>query len=267
MALIRQAGHVPHYKSSKDEKWHTVLEEPTDLVAVAGGDGTVAKVARRLIRSDIPLAILPLGTANNVFKTLYPPSSIEDLIAGWTSGQRRSCDLGSARGPWGKTCFIESFGIGLLARIISAHAGRAFSVEEGAEICRTYPVRPLKVILDGQDLSGAYVLLEAMNTRFIGANFSLAPEALPDDRFLDLVLLGSEERERFIAYLASRTGNLPAPPLFPVRKGEHVHVEFQGCDLHVDDEVWRDKDFSSFPSPSVVDVNVDGSALEFLIPL
>ncbi len=278
MASIGQAGHRPDYRSSKDKDWHLALEQPADLVAVAGGDGTVAKVAKRLIQRDSPLTILPLGTANNIFKTLYPPTPIEDLIAGWATARRRSCDLGSARGPWGNASFIESFGIGLLARMISDSDGRASRAipdptaqpdaffKQVAELTVTYPARHLKVVLDGRDLSGDYVLLEVMNTKFIGPNFCLGPEAEPDDRLVDLVLLRSDERKRFVTYLAARAENPLEPGPFLARKGEHLQIEFQDRDVHIDDQVWRDKDSSSFPSPSVVHVDVDGSALEFLVP-
>lgn len=49
--LIRAAGHKVDYQSSSEKKWHKVLKRPGDIVAVAGGDGTVGKVARRLIGS------------------------------------------------------------------------------------------------------------------------------------------------------------------------------------------------------------------------
>jgi hypothetical protein len=49
--LIRAAGHKVDYQSSSEKKWHKVLKRPGDFVAVAGGDGTVSKVARRLIGS------------------------------------------------------------------------------------------------------------------------------------------------------------------------------------------------------------------------
>jgi len=59
-------------------------EEPGDIVAVAGGDGPVGKVARRLIGSPTPIAILPLGTANNIANTLdVTGKSLKELIRSW----------------------------------------------------------------------------------------------------------------------------------------------------------------------------------------
>ena len=41
-----------------------------DAVIVAGGDGTVGKVAKRLAGTDVPLVVLPTGTANNIARSL-----------------------------------------------------------------------------------------------------------------------------------------------------------------------------------------------------
>jgi diacylglycerol kinase (ATP) len=43
--LIRGAGHTVICQSSRAENWHTALENPGDIVTVAGGDGMVGKVA------------------------------------------------------------------------------------------------------------------------------------------------------------------------------------------------------------------------------
>jgi diacylglycerol kinase (ATP) len=277
LAVIRQAGHKPRYQSSKDEDWPSVLDEPADLVAVAGGDGTVAKVARRLVQREIPLTILPLGTANNIYKTLYAPTPIGNLIAGWTTAHRRSCDLGIARGPWGESYFIESFGIGLLAQLMSANDGHDSPVpdpisepsafcRQSAKLCAGYSASRLKIIIDGQDVSGDYLLLEAMNTKFIGTNLCLAPEADVNDGLLDLVLLPPEDRDRFAAYLAARAQQLQESAPLPVHKGKQVHIEFQTRDVHVDDQVYP-RDSLSLATPSIAEVNIEGSALEFLVPI
>src|SRR5262245_19963348 len=47
-----------------------LLEDVPDVVIAAGGDGTIARAARTLARRGVPLAILPLGTANNIARSL-----------------------------------------------------------------------------------------------------------------------------------------------------------------------------------------------------
>src|SRR5512138_2801833 len=70
IALIRAAGHEVAYWSSHDDDWIAALSEPPELIAIAGGDGTIGDVSKHLVRRGIPTATLPVGTANNISRTL-----------------------------------------------------------------------------------------------------------------------------------------------------------------------------------------------------
>jgi diacylglycerol kinase (ATP) len=85
-------------------------QENADLVVVAGGDGTVREVAGALVSTDIPLAIVPVGTFNNLALSLKlpgDPDAICDLIG---AGLTRRIDVGMAddRHP-----FFEVAGVGV----------------------------------------------------------------------------------------------------------------------------------------------------------
>jgi diacylglycerol kinase (ATP) len=69
MAALAKAGQHAIYQSTEND-YKKPLKKPADLVLVAGGDGTVGKVGRELIDSGIPLSVLPLGTANNLARSL-----------------------------------------------------------------------------------------------------------------------------------------------------------------------------------------------------
>ena len=60
----------PIYQDIKGRGFKAALAKKWDLVIVAGGDGTVTKVARELKNRKTPLAILPSGTANNIASSL-----------------------------------------------------------------------------------------------------------------------------------------------------------------------------------------------------
>ena len=120
MAALAKTDHHAVYQSTKKRGYEKALKKPGDLVLVAGGDGTVTKIARRLIDTGIPLAVLPLGTANNLARTLGFIVSPEELIARLEDGKKHSFDVGVARGPWGTRYFFEGAGAGLLADYVRA---------------------------------------------------------------------------------------------------------------------------------------------------
>ena len=83
------------YQSSKDEGWEQALQDAGDVVAVAGGDGTVSRVAKRLVGRGIPLAPLPMGTANNISRTLgLAGLPIEEIVRSWENPRRVKLDVG-----------------------------------------------------------------------------------------------------------------------------------------------------------------------------
>src|ERR1700694_5583304 len=52
------------------------LVSPTAMIIVAGGDGTIGWVVRRLAETKHPLGILSMGTFNNFAKSLYLPTTV-----------------------------------------------------------------------------------------------------------------------------------------------------------------------------------------------
>ncbi len=117
---IEQRGHeLVRVVEAARTDLERLLEERPDIVVAAGGDGTIAHAARLLARQGIPLAILPLGTANNIAKSVGITASIDDLIGGWETAGRLPLDLGVAEGVWGRTHFVEAVGGGLIPTAIA----------------------------------------------------------------------------------------------------------------------------------------------------
>src|SRR5262245_49230619 len=119
MKLLRRAGHKPRYQSSKQKGWDRVLDKRADFVVVAGGDGTVAGVTRRMVGRKVPVAVLPSGTANNVGRSLgLLKKPFEELVESWRGARRVPLDVGIVSGPWGERYFIEGVGAGLFACLL-----------------------------------------------------------------------------------------------------------------------------------------------------
>jgi diacylglycerol kinase (ATP) len=282
IGLIRKAGHTVFRRSSKDNDLDKALEDPGELVVVAGGDGTVGKVAKNLIGKGPAIAILPMGTANNIATTLgISNRAIEELVAEWTSARRMQFDVGEANGPWGSMCFIEGFGIGLFSETMSRlHAtdnvdlthldNTQIKITSILEILkerlRDYAAKNLKITLDGRDISGAYILLEALNIKYIGPNLHLAPGADPGDGFLDIVSVSEDEKDQLGRYLSDLTENELFRPGWTIRKGRHLQIEWDGFSTHIDDQAWPEKDSNVPPAPAVIDVQANRYTVEFLTP-
>ena len=80
------------------ERVAAARDSGADMVAVAGGDGTIASAAQLLAGTDIPLAILPFGTMNLLARDLAIPLDLEGAIAAIADGDVRSIDVGSVNG-------------------------------------------------------------------------------------------------------------------------------------------------------------------------
>lgn len=67
-------------------------------VCVVGGDGTLAEVATGLAGSDVPLAIIPRGTGNQVAQNLQLPMELEAAVEVAVNGEPTAMDLGRIDG-------------------------------------------------------------------------------------------------------------------------------------------------------------------------
>lgn len=196
---------------------------------------------------------------------------------GWESGRRINFDIGRARGPWGSENFVEGFGVGLFAATIAGVAGvhnidPATSRENKLKVVlrilkdrlQKHPPKKLRVRLDDQDLSGEYLMLEALNIRYVGPKLDLVPGADTNDGLLDIVLLSRDEEADFRRYLISCIAQKNAKANLPVHRGRHLEIEWDGFPVHIDDKAWpKDKDQIR---SKAIDISVGAHALVFLAP-
>jgi diacylglycerol kinase family enzyme len=242
-AALRRAGIEASYCPPADPGLLAALRAPTDLVAVAGGDGTVARVATRLPDRGVPFTILPLGTANNIARTFGIEGDVPDLVAGWRDAAERHLDVGAAMGPAGTRRFVERVGLGILvaATMELAQAKKVPSTERAERasdvlrrvLAAAEPL-PLIITIDGEEVREDLLLLEAMNIAYAGSGLHLAPGADPGDRHLDLVSLAPEQRDDMLAWLeAAEPG--PAPPVTR-RRARRLALAWSDGPLQVDDD-------------------------------
>ena len=274
--LIRNAGHDVADFSSKEDDWREALARGVDLVAAAGGDGTVAEVARAIVSTGVPLAVLPLGTANNIATALGQVNvTLDEVVAGWAAGALQPFDVGVATGAWGSFTFLESVGAGLLADMMAeidrGPAGYVNEIDDPTErmgaaldlfqrLLQERAPLECEIMLDGKDLSGAYVMVEALNFGTAGPNLRLSPTAAPGDGLLDLVLLDDRGRHELAAQLPDYRRGATHASALRVLRGRELRLR---CDatLHLDDEIRSPRKHGG-----ELEITVRRHALTFLIP-
>jgi diacylglycerol kinase family enzyme len=276
---IRAAGHRVRRVSAEDADWARALEGSVELIAVHGGDGTIGRVAKRMIGRGIPLAALAGGTANNIALTLGTESlALEEQVAGWAGGRRIPFDACVARGPFGTRHLLEGLGTGLFAwamrtadaegkdKQAEPRARVAHALAMLAERLAAHPPTRVQASLDGNDLTGDYLVFEAMNTQFIGPNLFLAPDGHPGDGLLDVVTVTEDCRAEFREHLASWKRGALRPHAWPTRRGRHLQLRWTGYPLHLDDESWPAEGAAAPADAQLVELEVEPGALEFLVP-
>lgn len=279
LELLRGAGHAVRDVSAGEHDWAKALDEPADVVAVAGGDGTVARVAKAMLGRGVPVAPLPAGTANNIARTLgLAGRHWEELVRGWPQARRVKLDIGVARGPWGERHFVEGVGTGLFAclladddpeRKLAQHKRPAERVAHALRMLqrRAVDCAPLELrgTLDGEPVAGRLLLAEVLNIPYVGPNLFLAPDSQPGDGTFDVVIVTEGERDRLGTYLRSWQENRERLAVLPSRRGRHLTVEWTGFELHIDDELWPDGAGAPTAGSGTIDLRIAG-AVEFLAP-
>ena len=274
--FLAEHGYDVRYQSAKDEDWKRALKKPAEMVVVAGGDGTVAKVTRRMVGRGIPVGVLPSGTANNIARTLgLLERPFEELVRGWQNGRRVKLDVGVAKGPWGERYFVEGIGAGVFASLLANPANpsvkkRKNAVESALDRLRDHAAEcePVEIYarLDGKDISGRYLMIEAVNLRYVGPNLHLAHDSQPGDGQFDVVLVTEAERARLLYYLEHWQENRERIAMLPSVRGKHLELEWTGFPLHIDDKLRpRHKDTPK-EIAGLVEARIDGHAVEFLLP-
>jgi len=163
-----------------------------DLVIVGGGDGTLNTVADALVESRLPLGILPLGTANDLARTLELPADLAAAAQVIIEGHIRQIDLGCING---KHFFnVASMGLSIqVAREMSGETKRRWGVL-GYPLALWRAARKRRsfrahIRCDQERRRLHSIQIWIGNGRHFGGGMTVATTAQIDDGKLDLVSL------------------------------------------------------------------------------
>jgi diacylglycerol kinase family enzyme len=282
IAAVEAEGYKCGYLSTKKKGWEKkdwdqFESKDVDFIVVAGGDGTVRRLAhelldRKLIERKLPIALLPLGTANNIARTLGIVGEAEDIIKSWKQHKIKKYDVGRIGGLKKHKFFIESYGYGVFPRLMKEMRKLDKSTFDTPEhkirtalhvlhdVIINYKPKLCKLKIDGEDFTGRFLLVEIMNTSSIGPNLHLAPFADPGDEFFDIVLITESQRKSFADYVKGKLEGKEEAPFFTARKARKLDIYWEGTALHVDDE------HILLDDPADINIELQTGLLEFLVP-
>lgn len=277
--LLRQYGYQVERFAKDDGGAERAVAAQPDVLVVAGGDGTVAKAAIAVRASEIPLFILPTGTANNIARGVGVDAAVPVLIRQLPSARQLGLDIGRIAGDGHVEYFVEAVGVGFIGAMLDDQhrrlpslwrrargwfaRDRAQAAADGvSRFVRRLESQHINIRADGDDLSGEYVGVEVMNIPSIGPRILLAPDADPGDARLDVALIRPGDRDALADQIAAQ-GTIMSDPPIATRRARTIELEWPDRSTHVDDERWPPR--GSPERPTRVTVDICGSA-HVLVP-
>jgi diacylglycerol kinase (ATP) len=178
------------------------LVTPTATVIVAGGDGTIGWVVRKLAETKHPLGILSLGTFNNFAKSLHLPTTVDAAIRVVKTGKPHPITLGCLNGK----IFLEAAASGLFGETIAAGESakdRAFGAF-AEDVKHIAEARPFTYELTGDIRgSGTCMSLVFTNTTSIGSQMPVSDKT-PVDPYLELSVHAGGSRTDIVKRVLAR---------------------------------------------------------------
>ena len=268
----RAAGHIIDVRPTWEAGQVAVFareaaEHGVDVVIAGGGDGTVNEVAQGLLSfpaERMPaLALLPLGTANDLARSLGVP--LDDPAAALlmaVEGTITDIDVGYVNDRPFVNVASGGFGAEVTARtppeLKEAIGSAAYSITGLLNASQLAPY-PCCLIAEGQTLELSLAMLAIGNGRLAGGGYEVAPQARFDDGLVDLVLVsavGLAELPTLVGELFNVTDENNQHILYRQLAEFELHFvdDFQ---LNLDGEPLRAKDFT---------VRVQRNALRIVSP-
>lgn len=203
-------------------------QHQVELVIVGGGDGTLNAAIEGLLDTKLPLGILPMGTANDLARTLGIPTSIPEACQVIASNQVRVIDLGWVNGQH----FFNVASLGLSVQItkqLTKEVKRRWGVFAYAftALQALWKARPFRaqIIINNESFSVKTIQIAVGNGRYYGGGMTVAEDATIDDRRLDLYSFEIKHWWNLIPLLpAMKQGNHASLPNVRAWEAQEIEV-------------------------------------------
>ncbi len=240
------------------------VQAGAELVAAYGGDGTVMETASGLIGSDVPLGILPGGTANVMAIELGVPRELEAaarlLLA--PDVERRALDVGRV----GEEHFLLRLGTGFEAVVIEGaerelkdRMGTLAYILSAIKALREPPQTTYRLLLDDESVQIEGMSCLVANSGNLGLpGLALHPKIDVSDGLLDVVVIRQADFDTLLSLAASVAGVENVPESLPHWQVLRVRIESDPVqDVQADGEMIGE---------TPIEVEVVPQALQVVVP-
>ncbi len=240
------------------------VEAGAELVAAYGGDGTVMETASGLIGSDVPLGILPGGTANVMAIELGVPRELEAAarLVLAPDVERRALDVGRV----GEEHFLLRLGTGFEAVVIEGaerelkdRMGTLAYILSAIKALREPPQTTYRLLLDDESVQIEGMSCLVANSGNLGLpGLALHPKIDVSDGLLDVVVIRQVDFDTLISLAASVAGVENVPESLPHWQVRRVRIESDPVqDVQADGEMIGE---------TPIEVEVVPQALQVVVP-
>lgn len=217
------------------------LSDKTEVVVACGGDGTVQKVVSGLLFTGKTLGIIPLGSGNDLVKSLGIPSNIDKALKLLTAGNIKSLDVGQCN----DSVFVNSLGFGFdgltntfAAKMAGLPGNIRYVIAALKANLRHIPFQ-VKITRQGKSEKRRLIMVAFTNGRVEGGTFWIAPKASVRDGFLELITIKPVNKFLLPFFLSFFV--VKRPKLLKAYSKEYVDsclIEFDHpVPLHIDGEI------------------------------
>jgi diacylglycerol kinase (ATP) len=186
------------------------VKESPSLIIAAGGDGTFNEVINGIAGSEVPMAILPLGTTNVLAKELGVPEDIENALEVALKNAPKTVSLGKIATTHHASLVTRYFclmaGIGFdgeavlgVNETLKKFSGKGAYIYSGIRTLTRFNPSELLFHIDGGTFSG-YTAIIGKAAKY-GGNYRITPDARLPDPFLYVCLFKGKSRLDVIRYV------------------------------------------------------------------
>lgn len=155
------------------------FKDQAKAIVVAGGDGSINEVLPAALKTGLPICVVPLGTANNLARTLGLPADPVAALSLLWNGSPQPVDVAFAN----DRPFLNVAGLGLSTRVNTSTPRHwkkwlgpfAFALTAFRLARSMVPLR-VRITCDGRSYEGRSLQISVVNGRYFGTGLCLSEE-------------------------------------------------------------------------------------------